>query len=110
MLTAGLAHRFEVVVMVKRSQGILAGRSRRMSRHHIPSKLGISKIIKQFNIGDKVVISPKGNVKDIPHPRYRGRVGIVVEKRGGAYVVEVKLSPRITRILIVPQLHLEKAA
>lgn len=95
--------------MTKRSKGMFAGRSRHLARHHKPSTLGISKMIKEFNIGDKVVISPKGNVKDMPHPRYRGRIGVVVEKRGGAYGVEIAVSRKTKRLLIVPQLHLEKA-
>jgi hypothetical protein len=52
---------------------------------------------------------PKGNFRNIPHPRYRGRVGTVVEKRGFAYVVEIPVSSSTKRKLIVPQMHLEKA-
>jgi large subunit ribosomal protein L21e len=69
----------------------------------------VTKLIKKFNIGDKVVIVPKGNFRNIPHPRYRGRVGTVVEKRGLAYVVEIPVSSSTKRKLIVPQMHLEKA-
>jgi ribosomal protein L21E len=48
-------------------------------------------------------------MKNIPHPRYRGRIGVVVEKRGGAYVVEFNVSRSMKRKVIVPQVHLEKA-
>ena len=51
---------------------------------------------------------PKGNVKNIPHPRFRGRIGSVVEKRGSAYVVEVRMMNAIRQV-IVPAIHLEKA-
>lgn len=95
--------------MSKRSHGLFVGRTRNLARHSKPSKLGITKLIKHFSINDKVVISPKGNFRNIPHPRYRGRVGIVTEKRGDAYVVKINTSKSTVRMLIVPQMHLEKA-
>ncbi len=94
--------------MSKRSHGLFSGRSRHLARHNMPSTLGISKKIKKFDIGSKVVIMPKGNFRNIPHPRYRGRVATVVEKRGDAYVVEMKISSSIMRRIIVPQIHLNK--
>ena len=95
--------------MSQRSHGLFVGRTRQLARHHKPSKLGITELIKNFKINDKVVIMPKGNFKNIPHPRYKGRIGIVVERRGDAYVVEVDVSKSITRKIIVPQMHLDKA-
>ena len=95
--------------MVQRSHGLFIGRTRHLARHHMPSKQGITKRIKNFKVGDKVAVIPKGNFRNIPHPRYRGRIGIVMAKRGGAYVVEVELSRSTKRTLIVPQIHLEKA-
>lgn len=94
--------------MPERSHGLFSGRSRLLARHHKPSKLSISQLMKHFNAGDRVAIVPKGIFKDIPHPRYRGRVGRVVEKRGGAYVVEFNVSNKTKRTLVVPQRHLEK--
>ncbi len=93
--------------MSERSHGLFVGRTRHLSRHHKPSSLGITSRIKSFEIGDKVAIVPKGNVKNIPHPRYRGKVGSIIEKRGSAYVVEVKMMSA-TRQLVVPTIHLEK--
>ncbi len=95
--------------MTGRSHGLFVGRTRHLARHHKPSKLSITKQIKNFGVGDKVVIVPKGNFRDIPHPRYRGRVGTVKEKRGSAYVVEVMVSRRTRRSIIVPQRHLERS-
>ena len=94
--------------MTERSHGLFSGRTRHLSRHHKPGKLTISALLKDFKAGDKVTIIQKGNFKDIPHPRYKGRVGTVVEKRGGAYVVKIGLSKRTTRTLIVNQRHLDR--
>lgn len=95
--------------MTERSHGLFSGRTRHLSRHHKPGRLSISQLAKSLKVGDRVVILPKGNFRDIPHPRYRGRVGIVTEKRGGAYVVRLKLSSRTTKTLVVSQRHLDKA-
>ncbi|VVB77185.1 50S ribosomal protein L21e [uncultured archaeon] len=96
--------------MTERSHGLFSGRTRHLARHHKPGKLTIGQLLKSFKPGDKVTIVQKGNFKDIPHPRYRGRVGVVVEKRGGSYVVDVKLTKKTTRTLVVPQRHLDKTS
>jgi large subunit ribosomal protein L21e len=93
--------------MTKRSQGLFVGKTRHLARHHKPSTLSVSESIKSFKDGDTVAIVPKGNFKNIPHPRYRGKVGKVIERRGSAYVVELKIF-NSTKRLIVPVLHLKK--
>ncbi len=95
--------------MSKRSTGLFSGRSRHLARHHRPSSLSINALIKEFNIGDKVAIVPKGSFRDIPHPRYRGKIGTVTERRGSAYVVSVR-NMRSMKTLVVPTRHLEKVA
>ncbi|MGI0100344.1 MAG: 50S ribosomal protein L21e [Candidatus Micrarchaeaceae archaeon] len=93
--------------MTRRSQGLFSGKTRHLARHHKPSRLGVSNAIKSFSVGDSVAIVPKGNAKNIPHPRYRGRIAKVIEKRGNAYVIELKMF-NSTKRLIVPVAHLER--
>ncbi len=95
--------------MAQRSHGLFVGRTRQLARHHKPSKLGITTLIKDFKVDDRVIIIPKGNFRNIPHPRYKGRVGKITEKRGDAYVVEIHTSKSVIRQIIVPQMHLERA-
>lgn len=94
--------------MSKRSNGLLVGRSRHLARHHKPSTLNVDTFIKTFEIGDKVAIVQKSNVRNIPHPRYKGKIGTVLAKRGSAYVIEIKAITK-KRTLIVPVVHLERA-
>ncbi|MGI0141650.1 MAG: hypothetical protein ACREBF_03310 [Candidatus Micrarchaeales archaeon] len=94
--------------MAPRSHGLFIGRTRHLARHHQPGKLGLTKLIKNFKVGDMVAIVPKGSFPDIPHPRYRGKIGKIIEKRGGAYVVRIPVSKSTIRKIIVPQRHLEK--
>ncbi|MGD0729375.1 MAG: 50S ribosomal protein L21e [Candidatus Micrarchaeaceae archaeon] len=93
--------------MTKRSQGLFTGKTRHLARHHKPSSLSVSEHIKTFKVGDTVAIVPKGSVKNIPHPRYKGKVGKVIARRGSAYVVELKIMSA-TKRLTVPVLHLNK--
>ena len=95
--------------MPERSKGLFSGMTRHLARHHKPSKLRIRDLIKNFSIGEKVAVVPKGNFRDIPHPRYRGKIGVVKEKRGDAYVVEVN-AMSAKKLIIVKNRHLEHAA
>ncbi len=92
--------------MGARSHGLFSGRSRHLSRHGKLSTLGLSKLINKFENGDTVVIAPHGNFRNIPHPRYKGRIGTVVGNRGSAYVVEVAASGPEKVTLIVRQEYL----
>lgn len=92
--------------MPERSNGLFSGSTRHLARHHKPSTLRVRDIIKSFVVGDKVAIVPKGNFKNIPHPRYRGKVGVVLERRGNGYAVEVN-SMSAKRVIMVDSRHLE---
>ncbi|MGC8586939.1 MAG: hypothetical protein ACP5K9_01460 [Candidatus Micrarchaeia archaeon] len=94
--------------MSMRSHGLFVGKSRHLSRHHMPSRLTISKLVKDLKVGDTVSIVPKGTFNDIPNPRYRGKVGKIVEKRGSAYVVKIKLSNATSRFIVVGQRDVEQ--
>ncbi len=98
-----------VLIYMSSSKGLLSRRTRKLSRHLKPSEMGIAKRIKNFENGAKVVIMPRNTMRNIPHPRYRGRTAVVVERRGDSYLVEMQLSKSTKRRLIVPQMHLEKA-
>lgn len=70
---------------MKRSRGLLSGGTRKLRKK---KRTTISEIVKEFKIGDKVVIETKVG-PGMPHPRYKGRYGVIVGARGKAYVVEV---------------------
>lgn len=95
--------------MSQRSQGLFVGKTRHLARHHKPSALSVRDIIKDVKLGDSVAIVPKGNFKNIPHPRYKGKVGKVIEIRGSAYIVEIRVL-NTTKKLVVPAVHVQKVA
>jgi large subunit ribosomal protein L21e len=53
-------------------------------------KIGLSKILHSYDIGDKVVVKIDSSVhKGKPHRRYHGKVGVIADKRGRSYVLHV---------------------
>jgi large subunit ribosomal protein L21e len=91
--------------MVKRSRGTLSTYTRTLKSR---GKLGVTKIFKQFKPGDRVAISLKPGHGGMPHPRYRGKHGVIISKQGASYVVEIKDGNASKRLVSHP-VHLELA-
>lgn len=71
-------------------------------------RVSVSQAVQTFKVGDKVVINPKAQRAGLPHLRYANRNGIVVEKRGKSYVVEVGDYNTQKKIVVGP-VHLKLA-
>ncbi|MCF8885546.1 MAG: 50S ribosomal protein L21e [Nitrososphaerota archaeon] len=64
--------------------------------------------LSEYNPGDKVVIKIDPSIhKGAPHRRYHGKVGEIVEKRGRAYVVSVKVGDKMKYLTLLPD-HLSR--
>ena len=71
-------------------------------------KLGLSRLLTDYQVGDKVVINiDPGIHKGMPHKRFQGKVGIVVEKRGRAYILDIP-QRKTSKIIIATPEHLQK--
>ena len=90
--------------MVKRSRGDLSSYTRRLKSK---GKLGLTKLLKSFEVGDKVIVNQKPGHPGMPHPRYRGRHGVIVGKQGSAYRVQIK-DGKSEKVLISKPVHLDK--
>lgn len=71
------------------------------------TRLGTTKLLQKFDIGDKVCIDLQSGYTGMPHPRYRGRSGTVIGRQGEAYVVEIK-DMNARKKLIITGVHLKK--
>jgi len=70
-------------------------------------KMRLSKLLYEYQPGNQVVIKIDSAVhKGMPHKRYHGRVGTVLNKRGRSYVVSVSQGDAIREIIVRPE-HLE---
>lgn len=92
----------QVIEMVKRSKGALCGKTRRLKGK---STVSVAAFMRTFNVGDKVVITPRAKFIGLPHLRYSGRHGKVIEKRGKSYVVLVG-DMKSTKKVVVSPIHL----
>ena len=93
--------------MVRRPRG-LRSKTRKKLRKARRGGVTITQMLKEFEIGDKVTIVIEPSVhKGMPHPRFHGRVGEVVGKRGRAYLVRIKDGGK-QKLLIALPVHLKK--
>lgn len=86
----------------RKSRSILTKRVRERG------KLGLSRLLARYDVGEKVVIAIDSGIhKGMPHKRYQGKVGTIVERRGRAYVVEIPQRKTVKLIISTPE-HLRR--
>ena len=94
--------------MVRRSKGYRS-RTRTLFRKkpRERGKVGLSRLLRTYNPGDKVTIRIDSSVhKGMPHRRYHGRVGIVKARRGRSYIIEVAAGNQTRTVIARPE-HIE---
>lgn len=70
-------------------------------------KRRLSKLLHQYQPGSRVVIKIEPSVqKGMPHKRYHGKVGKIIEGRGRSYIVSVTQGNSVRKIIARPE-HLE---
>ena len=96
--------------MVKASKGIME-RTRQKFRKRARQR-GLSPItraLQNFDEGEKVtIVIDSGVHSGQPHKRFHGATGVIVEKRGRAYVVGVRFGGKTKKAIALPE-HLRKA-
>lgn len=67
-------------------------------------KRTLAKFLQEFKPGDKiVVVLEPSSQRGLPHVRFYGRNGRVIEKRGRSYVVMVKEMNKEKELTIAPE-------
>ncbi len=70
-------------------------------------KIGLSKLLYEYQPNSRVVIKIDPSVqKGMPHRRYHGKVGTIIDKRGQSYIVSVTQGDAVKEIIVRPE-HLE---
>ena len=84
-------------------------RSRRLLKKK-PREKGkpkLGKLLTQYEPGSQVIIKMDSSVqKSLPHKRFHGKIGTVLEKRGRGYVVSVSKGNAVKTIIVRSE-HLE---
>ncbi|MBW6462239.1 MAG: 50S ribosomal protein L21e [DPANN group archaeon] len=92
---------------MKRSRGFRSG-TRRLLYIGRSVRRTITKTLRTFEIGEKVLIKHDASVQSgMPHPKFYGRVGNVVEKRGLSYRVAIKDGNKDKSLIARPE-HIRK--
>ena len=72
-----------------------------------PRKKGLQplgRMMTKFNVGDQVIIKIDPAIqKGMPHRRFHGKIGIISEVRGRAYVIKVKSGDVIKDVISRPE-------
>lgn len=67
-------------------------------------KAGLSKLLYEYKSGEKVVVKIDPSVhKGMPHRRYHGKIGVIVNKKGRSYVVNVTQGSAVKEIIVRPE-------
>lgn len=67
----------------------------------------VTRFIQEFRKGDNVQVNIEPSVqKGHPHPKFHGKIGKVIEKRGKAYLLEIR-DKNATKLLISKPVHLK---
>jgi large subunit ribosomal protein L21e len=90
------------------SKGYRAGTRRLLKKApREKGKLKLSKLLYEYQPGSQVIIKIDSSVqKSMPHRRFHGKMGTIVNKRGRAYVVSVSQGDAVKEIIVRSE-HLE---
>ena len=93
---------------MRKSKGYRAGTRNLLKKNpRERGKIGLSRILRDYQLGEKVVVQMDGSVhKGMPHRRYHGKIGMIKEKRGKAYVINVAQGKASRDIIARPE-HLK---
>lgn len=93
---------------MRKSKGYRAGTRRLLKKKpRERGKIRLSKLLYEYDPGSQVVIKIDPSVqKGMPHRRYHGKIGTIVNKRGRGYVVSVAQGEAVKEIVVRSE-HLE---
>jgi len=95
---------------MKRAHGSRQGTRKSLKKESRErGKITITRQMKEFKIGDKVLIKPEPAAHGgMPHRRFFNKHATVIAKRGRAYILEVRDQDAIKRVISLP-VHLRSA-
>ena len=96
--------------MTLRTKGFRVGTRKKLSKHpRDRGKVSIRAFLRKYRVGEAVIITPEPAYnKGMPHKRYMGDHGKIVEVRGRAYMVQVKDGKSLKKVICSP-IHLKRA-
>ena len=72
------------------AKGTSGPRRRTRDKLKKKGKITVNQFLEEFKTGEKVIIKIESSShRGMPHPRFKGKYGMVRGKRGRAYIVEI---------------------
>jgi len=91
------------------SRGYRSGTKGLLRKRRGDIGLQVTRILAEYKPGDKVVFDIDPSVhKGMPHRRYHGMMGVILEKRGRAYAVETAVGNSKKMVIARPE-HIKPA-
>ena len=91
---------------MRRSRGF-RNKTRRTLRKTDNHRITITERLKNIALGSRVIVKLESSVHDgMPHPRYHGIFGKIIEKRGNAYVLSINDKNKPKTLIAAPE-HLK---
>jgi large subunit ribosomal protein L21e len=93
---------------MRSSKGYRTGTRRLLTKEpRERGRIRLSKLLQEYQPGNRVVIKIDSSVqKGMPHKRFHGKIGTILNKRGRSYVVSVSQGDAVKEIIVRPE-HLE---
>lgn len=91
--------------MVKKSRGFRAKTRKSLKQKRV--RPNITKFLTEFKKNQSVMILQEpSSHKGMPHPRFKGKTGRIIGKRGKAYIVEIVDGNKVKTLITRPE-HLK---
>ena len=72
------------------------------------AKVSVNDVMREFSNGDRVqIVADASHHSGLPHKSFRGLAGIVVGKRGSAYMIDVTKGNQELQVVTTP-VHMKK--
>jgi large subunit ribosomal protein L21e len=92
--------------MAKKSRGFRSGTREKLTQK-TAYRPAITKFLQEFRKNQKVVISQEpSSQRGMPHPRFKGKIGKIIGRRGKAYIVEISDGNKVKKFIARPE-HLK---
>jgi large subunit ribosomal protein L21e len=75
-------------------------RTRSLLTKNLTSEQGLSYIMREYNVNDKVIIKINPSiVKGMPHRRFHGKVGVVEKVMRRSLLIDVKVGDKTKKVI-----------
>jgi large subunit ribosomal protein L21e len=92
--------------MTRKSRGFRS-KTRFKLRQKVAYRPPITKFLREFKKNQAVVIVQEpASQRGMPHPRFKGKSGTIVEKRGKSYIVQILDGNKAKKLIARPE-HLK---